>query len=124
MSLSARRSAERRGRVAETLAALWLLAKGYRILAQRERTPYGEIDIAAFKDGALVIVEVKARPSLDKGIMAVSPKQRGRLLRAAQDLAKRRRLGAAPIRFDLIVRGPRGGLSHLRGAWRADDRDF
>jgi putative endonuclease len=119
-----RRDAERRGRGAETLAALWLLAKGYRILAQRERTPYGEIDIAAFKDGVLVVVEVKARPSFAEGAMAVSYTQRTRLLRAAQDLAKRRRLGNVPIRFDLVVHQPRRWPVHLRGAWRADDGGF
>lgn len=123
-ALAARQSAERRGRVAETLAALWLLAKGYRILGQRIRTAQGEIDIAAFKRGVLVIVEVKARPSLESGIFAVSLKQRGRLIRAAQDLARQRRLGNASIRFDLIVRQPRGGFQHLRGAWRADDGPF
>lgn len=119
-----RRDAERRGRGAETLAALWLLAKGYRILAQRERTPYGEIDIAAFKRGVLVIVEVKARPRFADGVFAVTPKQRGRLLRAAQDLAKRRRLGAVSIRFDLIVREPGRWPRHVRGAWRVDDGPF
>ncbi len=88
-SVASRRKAERRGRFAETLAALWLLSKGYRILAQRARTPYGEVDIAAMKDGVLVIVEVKARPSLEAGVFAVSLKQRGRLIRAGQDLARR-----------------------------------
>lgn len=42
-----RRAAERRGRSAEIIAALWLMAKGYRILGQRLRTPFGEVDIAA-----------------------------------------------------------------------------
>ena len=32
---------------AESLAAAFLIAKGYRILARRFRTPYGEIDIVA-----------------------------------------------------------------------------
>jgi putative endonuclease len=119
-----RRAAERRGRGAETLAALWLFTKGYRILAQRERTPYGEIDIAAFKDGVLVVVEVKARPSFDEGVLSVTYRQRGRLVRAAQDLAKRRRLGNVPIRFDLVVHQPGRWPTHLRGAWRADDGPF
>lgn len=116
-----RRDAERRGRGAETLAALWLLAKGYRILAQRERTPYGEIDVAAFKNGVLVIVEVKARPTYEEGVFAVTFKQRGRLLQAAQDFARRRRLGNVPIRFDLVVHQPKRWPVHLRSAWRADD---
>ncbi len=34
------------------------------ILAQRLRTPAGEIDLVVEKDGLLAIIEVKARPSL------------------------------------------------------------
>jgi putative endonuclease len=123
-SVTSRRKAERRGRISETIATLWLLSKGYRILAQRARTPYGEVDIVAMKGGALVIVEVKARPSLEAGVFAVSLKQRGRLIRAGQDLARRYRLGNVSIRFDLIVRRPGRWFSHLRGAWRADDGAF
>ena len=42
-----RRRAEQGGRRAETLAAWWLRLKGYAILAQRVRTPVGEIDLVA-----------------------------------------------------------------------------
>lgn len=37
-----RERAERRSRVAEWIAMLFLIAKGYRILGHRLRTPYGE----------------------------------------------------------------------------------
>jgi putative endonuclease len=119
--VSDRRTAERRGRAAETIAALWLLAKGYRVLARRARTPYGEVDLAALKAGVLVIVEVKARPSFEAGLTAIGPRQRGRLMRAAQDLARRWRLSDAPIRFDVMVFEPARWPVHVRGAWRADD---
>ena len=36
----------------EIVAALWLLAKGYRILGFRLRTPLGEIDLILPMDGA------------------------------------------------------------------------
>ena len=42
-------------------AAAFLIAKGYRILARRFRTPHGEIDIVARRRHLLVFVEVKAR---------------------------------------------------------------
>ena len=48
-----RQRAEQRGRTAELLAALWLMAKGYRILAHRARTPFGEVDLAARPCGLL-----------------------------------------------------------------------
>ncbi len=113
----ARQAAERRGRRAEAVAALWLALKGYRILARRARTPYGEVDLVAWRGGALVIVEVKARAASRAGLEAVSLRQRDRLRRAGLDLARRFRLGDAPIRLDLVVLAPGRWPLHVRGAW-------
>jgi putative endonuclease len=59
-----RRLAFRFGLSAESRAAAYLIAKGYRILARRFKTPVGEIDIVARRRGVLVFVEVKAREKL------------------------------------------------------------
>ena len=115
-----RRQAEQRGRVAETIAALFLMAKGYRILGQRLRTPFGEVDLAAWKGGELVIVEVKARRTYDAGAYAVTPNAQKRIARAAEVLAGRWRLTAAPIRFDLVVVGAGLLPRHERNAWARD----
>ena len=115
-----RRAAETRGRAAEWIAALYLMAKGYRILGRRLRTPFGEVDLAAWKRGALVIVEVKARATYDAGAYAVTPRAQERIARAAQVLAGRWRLNAAPIRFDLVVVGAGWLPRHERGAWFAE----
>jgi len=112
-----RQAAERRGRTAEWIAMAWLTAKGYRVLGHRLRTPHGEVDIAAWKAGVLVIVEVKARASYEAGAYAVTPMAQTRIARAAQTLAGRWRLQAAPIRFDLIVVGAGWLPKHERGAW-------
>jgi putative endonuclease len=112
-----RAGAERRGRVAEWAAMLFLAAKGYRILGHRLRTPYGEVDVAAWKGGVLVIVEVKARKSYDAGAYALTPTGQQRIARAASVLAGRWRLTAAPIRYDLIVVGSGVLPRHERGAW-------
>jgi putative endonuclease len=122
-----RRAAEGRGRAAEYIAALALTLKGYRILGHRLRTPFGEIDLAAWKKGVLVIVEVKARSSIDAGLYAVGPFQQQRIARGASVLAGRWRLGAAPIRFDVMVVGPKHGFlglwpHHERNAWEASLR--
>jgi putative endonuclease len=45
---------------AESRAAAFLIAKGFRILARRWRSPLGEIDIVARRRRLLVFVEVKA----------------------------------------------------------------
>lgn len=112
-----RQQAERRGRTAEWAALLLLMCKGYRILGHRLRTPYGEVDIAAWKAGVLVIVEVKARNTYDAGAYAVTPMAQQRIARAAQTLAGRWRLMSAPIRFDLVVVGSGLLPRHERGAW-------
>jgi hypothetical protein len=68
-----RARAERRGRVAEWAAVIFLMCKGYRILGHRLRTPYGEVDVAAWKSGVLVIVEVKARIRMTPALMRSRP---------------------------------------------------
>ncbi|MET0183771.1 MAG: YraN family protein [Caulobacterales bacterium] len=112
-----RRAAERRGRAAEMIAALWLMAKGYRILGQRLRTPFGEVDLAALRKGVLVIVEVKARASKDAGLYAVTPMAQDRIARAATMLAGRWRLNALPIRFDVVIVGAGLWPKHVLNAW-------
>ena len=66
----------RTGLSAESRAAAFLIAKGYRILARRYRTPYGEIDIVARRRNLVAFVEVKARATLDDAAYAVTPRQR------------------------------------------------
>ncbi len=112
-----RRRAEARGRFGEWLAMFYLMAKGYRVLGHRLRTPFGEVDLAAWKNGVLVIVEVKARSTYEAGAYALTPASQQRIARAAQTLAGRWRLHAAPIRYDLIVVGAGFLPKHERGAW-------
>jgi putative endonuclease len=112
-----RRWAEFRGRAAEWAAMVFLMCKGYRILGHRLRTPYGEVDIAAWKGGVLVIVEVKARNTYEAGAFAVTPTAQQRIIRAAKALAGRWRLMSAPIRLDLVVVGSGVLPRHERGAW-------
>ncbi|MDX2237596.1 MAG: YraN family protein [Hyphomonadaceae bacterium] len=116
---AARRRAERSGRLAEWAAAFWLMAKGYRLLGRRLRTPFGEVDLAFWKGGVLVIVEVKRRRRITAGLEAVGPHQQGRLARAALALAQRWRLSRAPIRFDVVVVGAGALPHHVRAAWTA-----
>ena len=70
----ARVAAFRTGLSAESRAAAYLMAKGYRILAKRFRTPHGEIDIVAKRRNLIAFVEVKARATLDDAAFAVTPR--------------------------------------------------
>lgn len=99
---------------------LFLMAKGYRILGHRLRTPFGEVDIAAWREGVLVIIEVKARTSYEAGAYALTPAGQERIARAAQALAGRWRLTHAPIRYDLVVVGSGLLPRHERAAWWND----
>jgi putative endonuclease len=115
-----RRVAERRGRSAEIIAAMWLMAKGYRILAHRARTPFGEVDLAALKGRTLAIVEVKARATRRAALESVGLRQRERIARAGLSLAKRMRLDGASVRLDLMIVRPWVWPEHVRDAWQAD----
>jgi putative endonuclease len=74
----------RRGLLSELAAAALLLAKGYRILARRCRTAYGEIDLIAVRGRRLAFIEVKHRPSHAEAEAALSDAQAHRIVRAAE----------------------------------------
>jgi len=89
LAAPARVAAFQTGLLAETRAAAFLMAKGYRILAKRFRTPYGEIDIVARRRNLVAFIEVKARASLDDAAYAVTPRQQQRKGRIAADIDAR-----------------------------------
>jgi putative endonuclease len=114
--------ARRAGRRAEWVAALLLMAKGYRILGMRLRTPQGEIDLAARRGGVLAIVEVKRRRTLEEALSAVEPRQRERLRRAGRALAAREGAKAPPhVRLDLVALAPGRWPRHIADAWPGGD---
>jgi putative endonuclease len=94
------------------------MAKGFRILARRWRSPFGEIDIIARRRQLLVFAEVKARASLDEAAESVSERQRWRIAAAAEVW-----LAANPveivrdIRFDAILVAPGKIPRHIPAAF-------
>jgi putative endonuclease len=56
----------------EGVAAKYLENHEYIIIARNVRTPYGEIDIVAEKDGFTIFVEVKTRTSSSMGPPEIS----------------------------------------------------
>ncbi len=116
----ARVAAFRTGLSAESRAAAYLLAKGYRVLARRFRTPHGEIDIVARRRNLIAFVEVKARASLDEAAFAVTPRQQARIIDAAQAwLAAHPEHAEFELRFDVILIAPRHLPRHLLAAFDA-----
>jgi len=111
--------ARREGRRGEWWCALWLMAKGYRILGFRLKTPQGEIDLLVRKGDVVAVVEVKRRVRLDDALQAIGARQRRRLTAAAASLiARRPDLAGLPIRLDLIALAPGRRPHHIHDAWR------
>ncbi|HMH65507.1 MAG TPA: YraN family protein [Rhizomicrobium sp.] len=117
-----RQQAERRGHTSESLAALWLRLKGYRILAPRLKTHAGEIDlVAAAPFGPVCFIEVKARTAALAAAESVGPGQQTRIARAASlYLASRPQLSRRGARFDIVAIAPRSLPIHHRDVWRPD----
>jgi putative endonuclease len=115
-----RQVAFRLGISAESRAAAFLIAKGYRILARRYRTPVGEIDIVARRRKLLVFVEVKAREHLDDAAWSVTDRQRARIVAAAEAwLAANPDRAIEDIRFDAMLVSPGRIPRHIPAAFDA-----
>ena len=115
-----RQVAFRLGISAESRAAALLIAKGFRILARRFRSPVGEIDIVARKRHLLVFVEVKARERLDDTAWSVTERQRARIIAAAEAwLAQHPDPSIQDIRFDAMLVAPGRVPQHIPAAFDA-----
>ena len=108
------------GLSAESRAAAFLVAKGYRIVARRWRGPVGEIDIVARRRGVLVFVEVKARERLDDAAEAVIVRQQRRIIAAAEAwLASHPDDVNSDMRFDVVLVAPKSIPRHIMAAFDA-----
>jgi putative endonuclease len=106
-----RAAAERRGRRGETIAAWYLRAHGWRIVARRLRLPMIEVDLVARRGDVLAVVEVKWRERAETAQLALRPAAVARLRAAATELAARESARGRPVsaRVDLLALAP--------GAW-------
>ena len=117
-----RQIAFRTGISAESRAAAFLIAKGFRILARRWRSPVGEIDIVARRRSLLVFVEVKARENLDDAAWSVTERQRARIAAAAEAwLAQHPDRRIRDMRFDAMLVAPGRIPRHIIAAFDASD---
>ncbi len=115
-----RRAAWRHGHLAEAAAALLLMAKGYRLIARRYKTPLGEIDLVLKRDRTIAFVEVKARPSEREALESVGRMSERRIV-AAADLWLARHPDAAglDLRYDMVLVMPWRLPRHLPNAFQA-----
>ncbi|MBE1205824.1 YraN family protein [Aminobacter carboxidus] len=115
----ARQYAQRRGHRGEWLAALALMLKGYRIVARRYKTKLGEIDLIARRGDLVLIVEVKARKTLNEAMDAVAYDSERRIEGAADLwLARQPDYGKLSVRFDMVAVLPRRWPVHVENAFQ------
>jgi putative endonuclease len=113
-----RKQAERRGRWSEWGAALFLMAKGYRILAMRYRVRSGEVDIIARCGDVIAFVEVKSRRDMMAAVDAVTLASQNRI-RSAGDHWLSRQPDAArlSLRYDIVAVMPWKWPHHFKDAF-------
>ncbi len=113
-----RQAAERRGRTAEALAALWLQLHGWRILARRARVPGGEVDLVMRRGRTLAFVEVKARATATSAAWSLDEYRLRRVVAAAERLAPRFLRPGDEMRIDAVFIVPRRLPRHMPNIWQ------
>ena len=113
-----RQQAEERGRAGEARAALWLQARGWRILDRRRKTPLGEIDLVARRGRIVAFIEVKWRKSAAELDHAIDQYRLQRVAAAVEAVAHEYARDGEDIRVDVILLAPRSLPRHIVNAWQ------
>jgi putative endonuclease len=114
-----RRGAHLYGVKAESIAALLLRLKGYRILARRFVVSGGEIDLIAKRGDSIAFVEVKARADIEVAAISISATKRRQIARAARVwLARNPWAAGLALRGDAVFVAPGRLPRHAPSAYR------
>lgn len=113
-----RREAERRGRKGEGWAAFYLRLHGWRIIAQRVKTPRGEVDLVARRGRIVAFVEVKWRGDARELDQAIDARRLSRVAAAAEALAHRYAPRGEDVRIDVLLLAPWRFPRHIVNAWQ------
>jgi putative endonuclease len=112
-----RHVAEARGHWGERRAALWLRLHRWRIVAQRVKTPVGEIDLIARRGKITAFVEVKTRNTPAELDLAIDEYRLRRVAAATNALAAQYVPPGHDMRIDVILIAPRQWPRHIVNAW-------
>jgi len=122
---------ERAARCGERIAEAFCGLRGWEILDRNVREGRGEIDLVAMDRETLVFVEVKFRSGGDRAaaLLAVNPKKREDVAKAAALYQSRRGLVGRPVRFDVIgitwgTDGTELRVEHVPNAFPGGRRQF
>lgn len=108
-----RKRAETQGRRGESLAALYLMLKGWRIVARRVRVAGGEVDLIARRGHTLAFVEVKWRADAAARDWSLDATRLRRVEAAARALLPRYATPQDNVRIDAILLAPWALPHHL-----------
>ncbi len=103
---------------AEETACNYLQSKGYMLLQQRFKSPYGEVDLVMRDKGVLVAVEVKYRKSLHDGHYSISSKQQRRVSDALVWYASQHNLSQVEMRCDVVLISAKQEIILYQNAWQ------
>ncbi len=107
-----------KGLQAEFLAKLYLRLKGYRVLAERYKTPLGEIDLVVARGKRLAFVEVKRRKTTADAVEAIHARNQSRIRRAAElYLQQHPEYTGWEMGFDALVMAPGAWPRYIQNAW-------
>lgn len=112
------------GVLAEMVATLTLVLKGYTIKERRFRSHYGEIDIIAQKGNTIIFCEVKARKDYITAIESLSEHQKKRINNSAEhylsnlnSVSRNNKIENKTFRCDMILIIPWRWPVHIKNAW-------
>ena len=113
-----------RGVRAEEEATRYLEALSYKILRQRYKTKFGEIDLIVQKDNLLCFVEVKMRRNIAEALESITSRAQKRIENSALFfLSENPDYMNCDMRFDVIAMSySEDGtldITHLDNAWEA-----
>ncbi len=112
-----RLEAEKRGRRGEAIAAWWLRLHGWRIMAERVKTPRGEVDLIARRGKTVAFIEVKARSKDSDLALAIDGYRLRRVAAAAEILLPKYARNSENMQIDVILVAPWRWPHHLRNVW-------
>lgn len=108
-------------RMGELKAENYLSAKGFTVIERNWYHRHKEIDLIAFDEDELVIIEVKTRtaPVLDNPALAIDRKKKRNLVFAANAYARKNRI-SKEVRFDVVwvvYKGDKAEVEHIKNAF-------
>ena len=115
--MSSRAEREAKGRRGEWLAAWYLRLTGWQILAERVKTPRGEVDLVARRGKLVAFVEVKWRANARELELAIDDYRLRRVAAAAEVLVSRYVRSGDDMRIDVLLLAPGRFPRHLQNVW-------